>query len=187
MAVTSAGAVSATATQSASSAASGGFRLFGGKGISFMDVLKVVGGGLIGGPIGAALSFAGVVAEKAFSKDGGDTPAGAEGNTPQTATTANAAAPDPQNAVADAGVRPGGWMINMAYGARDPYVLMGGSANTTAMPEAAIASTAINDPRLAVASRTVERPGGWMINAAYGVQGNRGTLAIPGTAIAARI
>lgn len=187
MAVTSAGAVSATAAQGASS---GGFKLFGGKGISFMDVLKVVGGGLLGGPIGAALSFAGVVAEKTFSKDDGAETATPENSTPQTAAATPAQEQIAATAVADNGVvaRPGGWMINMAYGARDPYALMGGSPPATTIPGTAVASTAINDPRLNVASRGVqERPGGWMINAAYGLNTITVPLTPPGTAIAATI
>jgi hypothetical protein len=186
MAVSPAGAVNATATQSATS--SSGFKLFGGKGISFMDVLKVVGGGLLGGPIGAALSFAGVVAEKAFSKDGGDTPAGTDAGATQTASTATPDALSTQNPVADAGPRPGGWMINMAYGARDPYSQMGGTATPANAPGTAVASTAINDPRLGLTARTTaERPGGWMINAAYGIQAGSRPINVPGTAIAARI
>jgi hypothetical protein len=152
----------AAATQSTSSASSG-FSLFGGKGISFMDVLKVLGGGLIGGPIGAALSFAGVVADKAFSKDD---PNSSAANTADASGNPNPASANGQ-ALADnaSSVRPGGWMINMAYGARDPYQTVSAPTAAGDVPGTAIASTAINDPRLHTG--TGERPGGWIINAAY--------------------
>ncbi|MFO1436595.1 MAG: hypothetical protein U1F34_09715 [Gammaproteobacteria bacterium] len=173
---------SATATQSTSST-SGGFSLFGGKGISFMDVLKVLGGGLIGGPVGAALSFAGVIAEKAFTKD--DDANNSAANTADAAGNPNTATNAQPLADNTSGVRPGGWMINMAYGARDPYQAVSAPNAVGDAPSTAIASTSINDPRLHAGAG--ERPGGWIINAAYGYLQGAGAVGGSGASLDARV
>jgi hypothetical protein len=178
MAVTSIAATDNSAAVSASgqaAAGNGGSKLFGGKGISFFDVLRVAAGGLMGGPIGAALSFASLVAERAFRKDdvaAEAAVANATATQPGSAAQNETETPEPQ---ADASaLRPGGWMVNMAYGARDPYHWSGpkvGAADPAMLrPGQGVAdnATPINDPRLAsVQSGMRERPGGWIVNAAY--------------------
>lgn len=154
------------AAASAQGGTPAGAKLFGGKGISFIDILRIAGGGLIGGPIGAGIAFAGVLAEKAFRKDGAAEAAA-------TAAAPGAAAPALPVAEAASEIRPGGWMVNMAYGGRDPYQLTP-SAHIDARggaPDARVAaSTPINDPRLTAAAVAKERPGGWIMNAAYSAQ-----------------
>jgi hypothetical protein len=170
MAVATIAGADAAATTSAQSSVSGGAKLFGGKGISFMDILRIAGGGLIGGPIGAGIAFAGVLAEKAFRTDDGADPAAAAAAAPGAAATAQPLAE------ATPEVRPGGWMVNMAYGGRDPYQWTRPAHidATGGAPDARVAAnTPINDPRLAAATANTaakERPGGWIINATYSAQ-----------------
>ncbi|MCC6714974.1 MAG: hypothetical protein IT496_07060 [Gammaproteobacteria bacterium] len=163
MAVATIAGADAAATASAQGSTSAGAKLFGGKGVSFMDILRIAGGGLIGGPIGAGIAFASVLAEKVFRKD----------DAPEAAATA--AEPPAQAVVQTAPeIRPGGWMVNMAYGGRDPYQWTPSARIDAAggAPDARVAAnTAINDPRLPAAAAVVkERPGGWIINATYSAQ-----------------
>ena len=70
-------------------------------------------------------------------------------------------------------IRPGGWMVNMAYGGRDPYQWTPSARidATGGAPDARVAAnTPINDPRLTAA-------------AAVAKYGNEGTLKIPGTVV----
>jgi hypothetical protein len=165
MAVATIAGADATAAASAQGGTSAGAKLFGGKGISFMDILRVAGGALIGGPIGAGVAFAGVLAEKAFRKN----------DAAEAAATAPGAAPTAQPvAEATPEIRPGGWMVNMAYGGRDPYQWTPSARidATGGAPDARVAAnTPINDPRLTAAAAVAkERPGGWIINATYSAQ-----------------
>ena len=167
MAVATIAGADAAATTAAQGSTSAGTKLFGGKGISFMDILRVAGGALIGGPIGAGIAFAGVLAEKAFRKDAAAAAA---------ATAAAPGAAPTAQPVADATpeIRPGGWMVNMAYGGRDPYQWTPSARidATGGAPDARVAAnTPINDPRLTAAAAVAkERPGGWIINATYSAQ-----------------
>lgn len=157
----------ANAAASAQGGTSAGAKLLGGKGVSFMDILRIAGGGLIGGPIGAGIAFAGVLAEKIFRKD--DAPEAAA-----TAAAPGASPPAQPVAQTTPEIRPGGWMVNMAYGGRDPYQWTPSAPidATGVAPDARVAAnTAINDPRLtAAAAIAKERPGGWIINATYSAQ-----------------
>lgn len=164
MAVATVAGADAAASTSVQGGTSAGAKLFGGKGISFIDILRIAGGGLIGGPIGAGIAFAGVLAEKAFRKDGAAEAAAtapAPGAAPAAQTTAEVT---PE-------IRPGGWMVNMAYGGRDPYQWTPSARidATGGAPDARVAAnTAVNDPRLTAAAK--ERPGGWIVNATYSPQ-----------------
>lgn len=167
MAVATIAGADAAASTSAQAGTSAGAKLFGGKGISFIDILRIAGGGLIGGPIGAGIAFAGVLAEKAFRKDGA-AEAAATAAAPGAASTAQPVAESTPE------IRPGGWMVNMAYGGRDPYQWTPSTRIDASggAPDARVAAnTEINDPRLTAATAVAkERPGGWIINATYSAQ-----------------
>lgn len=98
-------------------------------------VMRVAGGGLFGGPLGMALSLVSVIFES--YADGEDTP--------QTAVAGTT------------GPRPGGWIVNAAYGIPDTPSEMVNTENIAQLDQAINAG---NFPE--------QRPGGWIVNAAYG-------------------
>jgi len=187
------------------------FKLFGDDGLTFRDLLdlinplhhipvigtiyrrltgdtidpamRIIGGGLLGGPIGAAASLAGAVVEHVMDHrlkeqlpgtlgpDGQEvTPAGVVADQGQQTLPSVGQAPTADNLNAPVSAadiapreRPGGWIINAAYGVRDSYA--------STLPSPAIRSATIaSEPASAVAASSNvlrERPGGWIISAAH--------------------
>ena len=189
-----ANAAALTASQQAASAnpKGGGFNLFGADGFTFKDLLdvinplqqlpivgtiyrhltgdhispfsRVLGGFLIGGPIGAAASAVNAVVEQASGKDVGEQVLAAfQGNSAADSVAGQVAAAASPTAAGETAVaqtvRPGGWIINAAYGNRGSAV----AAQVVALQDAVESPSASPVP---TAPRP--RPGGWMINAAYG-------------------
>lgn len=156
-------------------------------GHSISPASRIMGGALFGGPIGAALSALDAVVQAASGKGVGERVVEAiEGDGAGTATggqIAFSAAPanvfpsgrpagaSVRRAAATAGttvlaqrqpaVRPGGWIVNAAYGT--PADGAGPAAATHALPNRELASRQPQQPQ---AVRR-PRPGGWMVNAAY--------------------
>jgi hypothetical protein len=178
-------ALSSAQPEVAAKSAGNGFNLFGADGFTFKDLLdvinplqqlpivgtiyrhltgdhispfsRVVGGFLVGGPIGAAVSAVNAVVEESSGKDLGEQVVSAfEGHPTADGAAAQVADAETVPAGVAATPRPGGWMINAAYGNRNPV----SAARMVAM-QAAIDTTSERP-----AYRP--RPGGWMVNAAYG-------------------
>lgn len=165
-------AVSAAAPATSGFVSRLGHKLFGDDGLSFKDVLdlvnplqhipvvgdlyrkltgdtidpaiRVAGGALFGGPLGAALSVAGMVIE-----DAGDTPSSAA-----TAPTAVADTAEP---------RRGGWLLNADGPGLLPPLVPAVATTTQIGENPALAS---GTAALADAESVRPRGGGWILNAA---------------------
>lgn len=155
-------------------------------GHSISPASRIMGGALFGGPIGAALSAFNAIVQASTGKgvgervlealDGNGSSRGAgpqvaaavapvsvfpSGRPPEPAAgnAGKTASHPPALAQAAARPRPGGWIINAAYGLRD---------QTPAPARAAVLPTlADRASQPAAPASHRPRPGGWMVNAAY--------------------
>ncbi|MEQ8232021.1 MAG: hypothetical protein RLW61_05530 [Gammaproteobacteria bacterium] len=114
-------------------------------GDTIAPALRIGGGALFGGPFGAALAAAGVVAGSLLGRDGGAPPLPAE---------------------VPGGVAPGGWMVAAARPLEQLPAHAAASAARVATASDARGTPAAGDG-IAPAPATPPRRGGWMVAAAY--------------------